>query len=363
MSTASGNKPAQSMAELLQKHSASFVALKKGEVIKAKVSKITSSEILLDVGAKTEAVVLEKDRKILRHLLGLLHVGDTVEASVLTPEGDMGYPIVSLRRFADNATWKLLEELLVTAEKINVTVTDSTKGGFLVEAEGGISGFLPQSHVPFTEDMDNLVGKTIKTSIVDLNREHKKVIFSAKDVLNTEAFKSISALLKKGETVHGVVSGMTSFGLFITLTKNDKTLEGFVYISEISWEKIDDISSHFQIGQPVEAVVLGTDEKAKRIDLSLKRLQADPFEEVVRAYPVDKKVSGTVTKIEDAGILLTLSPVGSISAEGMIRKEKIPPTTIYTVGQSITATVVQADSRKRRILLTPVLLEKPLMYR
>src|SRR5579872_52901 len=100
------------MAELMAKHQKTFVTLHKGDVIHATVSKITPTEILLEVGAKTEAVVLEKDRKIMKHLVSLLNKGDSVEAMVLNPESDMGYPIVSLRHFATDKTWILLEELL-----------------------------------------------------------------------------------------------------------------------------------------------------------------------------------------------------------------------------------------------------------
>lgn len=353
------------MADLLKNHTSSFVALKKGDTIKATVSKLTPTEILLDVNTKTEAVVLEKDRKIMKHLLHLINVGDTVEATVLSPESDLGYPLVSLRRFADNATWQLLDELLQSGEKITITVTDATKGGFLIEADNGISGFLPNSHIGLGEDADTLVGKNIQASVVDLNRENNKVIFSQKGILTADEFKKVVTTVKKGEKIQGVISGITSFGMFVTIPHviHDKSVEGLVHISEISWEKVQDIAVKFSVGEEVEAVVLGSDADSKRVDLSIKRLTADPFEEITKAYPLEKKVSGKVTAIDEAGVSLALPKVGEITVDAMIRKDKIPPTTKYAIGQTITATVTQVDSRKRRVLLTPVLLEKPLMYR
>lgn len=356
---------ATSMAELLAAHKTQFVSLQKGQAITGTITKISPQEILLDVGAKTEAVVMEKDRKILKHLLHLLKAGDTVEATVLSPESEEGYPVVSLRRFAENATWKLLEELLKSGDKIDTTVSESTKGGFVVDAENGISGFMPNSHVDPTEDTDELVGKTVKASIVDLNREQKKVIFSQKGVLTEENFKKAVANLKPGTKVTGIISGITTFGMFVNIPVPDASapLEALIHISEVSWEKVEDLGSRYSIGQHVEAVVIGADSDAKRVDLSIKKLTADPFEEIAKAFPVDKKVTGTIAAIDENGVTMDLGKVGEISVEGMIRKEKIPPTTKYEIGQQVQATVIQVDARKRKVLLTPVLKEKPLMYR
>ena len=116
--------------------------------------------------------------------------------------------------------------------------------------------------------------------------------------------------------------------------------------------------------QVIEAVVVRFDEENKRVNLSIKRLTADPFEALMEAYPVDKKVSGEVTKVEESGVTILLEGTKEMNeVEAFIKKEKIPPTTIYTVGQAITVTVSEFDKRKHRIIVVPVLLEKPLMYR
>lgn len=356
---------ATSMAELLAKHQSTFVNLHKGDVIKARVSKVAPTEILLEVGAKTEAVVLEKDRKIMKHLVSLLSVGDTVEAMVLSPESEMGYPVMSLRHFAEDKTWKFLEELLNSQEKVEVAVTEATKGGFLVESTTGVSGFLPNSHLAPTTDSDELVGQHIKASVVDLNRQQHKVIFSEKGIMTDEGFKKATSTLKEGQRVNGTISGITSFGLFVSLpiTGTENYLDGLVHISEASWERIEDLSTHYAVGQEVEAVVIGMDRESKRIDLSIKRLTRDPFQAIIDAYPVDRKVKGEVTEINEQGVEIALPKVNDMTVAGQIRKEKIPPTTKYTVGQEVTATVIQVDAKKRKVLLTPVLLEKPLMYR
>lgn len=360
---ADSSKSPMTMAELLAKHTQTFVTLHRGDIIQAKVSKITPTEILLEVGAKTEAVVLEKDRRIMKHLVSLLNVGDVVEAMVLNPESDEGFPVMSLRRFASDKTWVLLEELLKTQEKVEVTITEATKGGFLVQSASGISGFLPNSHISPTTDVDTLVGQTLKVSVVDLNREQNKVIFSEKGIVTSEDFKKATQALKEGQKVKGNISGITTFGLFVTISVNSVQLDALVHISEVSWERTTDLSQDYSMGQEVEAVVIGFDADAKRVDLSIKRLSADPFKVIAENYPVDKKVSGEVTAVTEQGVEVSLPGVAGIMVEGMIRKDKIPPTTKYEVGQQVQATVISVDSKKRKVLLTPVLKEKPLMYR
>jgi len=136
-----------------------------------------------------------------------------------------------------------------------------------------------------------------------------------------------------------------------------------VHISEVSWSKVEDLTQLFTTGQKVEAVVVGVDADAKRLDLSFKRLTMDPFAKISEAFPVDKKVSGSVKGIDESGVTVDLGEVEGQSVEGLIKREKISPNTTYEVGQKVNVTVSQIDTRKRKILLTPVLLEKPLMYR
>lgn len=357
--------PAISMADLLKSHNSSFIALKKGDAIKGKITKLSSSEILLDINTKTEAVVLEKDKKLLKQLLSILKVGEMVTATVLNPESDMGYPVVSLRRFIDDALWDKLNQLQSKQEKISVTVREVTKGGFLVDAEGGMSGFLPNSHIAFTQNQHELLGQTIPVVIVELNRDTHKVIFSQKAVTGDTDFKKAMEILKKGERVTITVISITSFGIFVQVPiphTQGIVVEGLVHISEVSWDKVANIYDIFAVGQTLEAVVIGFDEEAKRIDLSIKQLTADPFGEAAKHYAVDQKVIGTIAKIMDSGVLVGLGD-GDHKVEGLIRKDKIPPTITYKEGERVTATISQIDNKKRRIILVPVLLEKPIGYR
>lgn len=361
--TSSTNKPATSMAELMAKHGESVQPLTKGATVKGKITSINAGEIIMTLDNKTDVVVLEKDRRLHKQLMNSIKVGDSVEATVISIESEFGYPLVSLRHSLGEKMWEHLEKLKKSGEKMTVTVTELTKGGFVVEAEDGTEGFLPNSHMKTAASSDSVVGKQLQASIAEVSRENRKVIFSQKGSLTEDDFKTLAQMYKKDQKVSGTISGITTFGLFVSLPFKDETVDGLVHISEIAWEKVDDLSQLFTVGQKVDAVVIGMDSRSKRIDLSIKRLTQDPFAEIVKQFEVDKKVTGTVTEVNDMGVTLSLGKVGDNEVEGMIKKEKISPNTTYAVGDSVKATVVSVDSRKRKVMLTPVLTEKPLMYR
>jgi small subunit ribosomal protein S1 len=351
-------KPQSAMAQLLATHKNLFVTLKKGESVKGKLTKLTLNEILVDVGAKTDALVLERDKKIAQTILAQFKLGDTVEVNVLNPESDGGQPVVSLRRYLGNMAWEKLEELQKKTEQIVVTVKDSSKAGYVVETSFGISGFLPQSHVSFNQD-GLKPGQEIKVTILELNRSDNKVILSQKKAMTAEDFTAITKQFKLNQKVKVTVTTVTPFGLYVLLPKAEN-VEGFIHISEIAWEKVADLQELFTSGQEIEAAVTKFDTEMRRISLSIKRLTTDPFDALLEKYPVDKKVKGTVLRIEAGDVIFSLDEQGS---EGVLKKDKIPPTTVYSEGQVVDLTIADHDKRKHRLLVSPVLREKPLMYR
>lgn len=360
-STSSGQMSA--MAQLLAKHQNKFVTLKKGETIKAKLTKLTHNEILVDAGAKTEAHVLERDKRIVATILAQFKVGDTVEVNVLNPESESGQAVVSLRRFLGNQAWGNLEELQKKSEQVEVTIKDATKAGYVVDTSFGISGFLPQSHVSFSAG-DLAPGQTVKVTVLELNRTDNKVIFSQKKSMNDEEFASLAKQYKVGEKLKVTITNVTPFGVFVALPqpkggKGTSEVEGFIHISETSWEKVSDMAGTFAAGQEIEAVLTRFDNETRRISLSIKRLTADPFETLMEEYPVDKKVKGTVTGHEDGDVVFSFGE----DIQGVLKKDKIAPGTTYEEGQAVNLVIADHDKRKHRLLVSPVLLEKPLGYR
>lgn len=363
MASQPSDKSNSVMAQLLAKHKDSFTSVKKGETLKGTLTKLTSSEILVDIGAKSEAFVLEKDKRILRYILSLFKSGDKVEVSVLNPESESGQPVVSLRRYLGNLSWKKLEELDKSKDQIEVTVTDTSKAGYLVSTDFGITGFLPQSHIS-SGQQDIKPGVKVKVSVLELNREDNKIIFTQKTVISEDEFKNAIGQFETGKKISVEINNVTPVGIFVTLPakkteKKSTTLEGFIHVSEISWEKVEDPTELYTQGQKIEAVITKSDPETRRINLSMKRLSKDPFEALMEEYPVDKKVTGTVTSVDENGVTVAVAE----GVEGVIKKDKIPPGTSYTEGQQINATVSEHDKKRHKISLTPVLLEKPIGYR
>lgn len=363
------------MAQLLEKQKKAVVTLHKSDIVKGKITKLTPAEILVDINAKTEAVVLEKDKKILRSLLGTLKVGDEVAVSVLNTESDTGNPVVSLRRFIDDILWKRLEEKQKTQEPVHVAITEATKGGYLVDTDFGLSGFLPNSQTAVTTSLaeegarqysQELIGKKMDVYILEQNRQAHKIIFSQKPMVSEKQFKETVQNVKNGQKFTSIISHIATFGIFVTVPiEEGKTVDGLIHISEISWDKTEDIAALFTVGQTVETMVIGTDRDGKRLDLSIKRLTADPFEAVFKKYTADQKVTGVVSKVSDSGVTIDIvdEMAPNETIEGIIRKDKIPPSVKFEVGSTVIATVSEVDTKRHRIMLLPVLKEKPIGYR
>jgi small subunit ribosomal protein S1 len=312
----------------------------------------------MDISAKSEALVLERDKNLLNNLLKVIKEGDTVTATILSPESDSGQPIVSLRRFMEERNWVNYDKLQKENTQIEVTVTDVTKGGLVVQTAEGLSGFLPQSHM--TPGQQPQAGKKIKVYLLELNRADNRIIVTQKETISDEDFKIMTQDMKSGRKIDVVIVNITAFGLFVTVPLSEtKTMDGLIHISEISWEKVEDLSALFTVGQTVGAQVIGTDAKAKRIDLSIKRLTEDPFTKFGEKYPIDSKLKGTVSRIDDGNVYVSIEE----GIEGVIRKEKVPMNSTFEEGQTVNVIISEIDTRRHRILLSPVLLEKPIGYR
>lgn len=348
---------ATSMADLMASYKPDVKSLHKGENLEGTITKLTSGEILVDIGAKTEAQVLEKDRNALKILLSTLKEGDKVTVQILNPESDQGNSVVSLRRFMEERLWRDLEAKKSQNIVLDATVNDSTKGGFLVSA-GGIAGFLPNSQVSFSQNPEELIGKTVKVAVIEINKTDKRIIFSQKATVKAEDFEASVSGLSRGQSIKAKVTNTAPFGVFVILDNSGKKLEGFVHQSELSWEG-ENATDKFKKGDEIDAQVTGFDKDNKRVSLSIKRLSEDPFDKNVKSLSVDGKTKGTVKKVSSLGVMLTLES----GAEGLIKKEKIPPGTTYNPGDEVEVTVSEIDSSRRRVIVSPVLTAKPIGYR
>ncbi len=358
------------MEELLAQAGHEVKGIKKGDQVEGIVSAIGSGEILIDIKGKTEGIVLEKDRKLYNELLSQLSVGTKVKAMVISAESDNGHAVLSLRREMMDKNWIILLDKKEKGEEIEVAGVELTRGGLLVETMG-LRGFIPLSHLDGKEAPESLVGTKFKARILDLDRKERRIIFSQKTGrIDKASLKALLGKLKIGEEYKGTISGITNFGLFVKIpiepVGNPPTgggevgeIEGLVHISEISWEKVDEIGKMFKIGEAVTVLVIGIDIDNGKLNLSLKKLTVDPWEEVAKMYVKDQTVTGKVSKVSSFGVFVSLDS----GIEGLIHKSKIPSGVEFEPNERVECVVESVDANKRRIALVPLLKDKPVGYR
>ena len=257
-----------------------------------------------------------------------------------------------------------------TGETVEVKGLEVNKGGMIVLSEG-IRGFVPSSQFgkTYLGRMDLLLDKDFKVKVIEVDKEKNRLIFSERLVSEadeiakkTEALKFVNA----GDDFDGVVSGIMPFGVFVGVEvpfKEDAgvmgKVEGLVHISEISWEKVNDPNDYFKLGDRVRVRVLGIDENASKLNLSVKQLSGDPWKTVESKYPVGAKVTGKVSRIAPFGVFVTLEA----GVDGLIHISKIPSGNEPQVDSEIEVFVENIDIDQRRMSLGMVLTEVPVGYK
>lgn len=347
---------ASTMSELMSRSSSQFKPLQKGQIVEGVIKKLTSSEILLDIGAKGDALVIEYDKKNLSNLLKMLHEGERVRASVISAESEEGFPVVSLRRTLEELTYKLLEEAYKNNTPISVKVVESGRGGYFAESLSGVRGFLPNSQVLSQEA---LVNHMIDVKVIECDREKKRVIFSQKAVVYVTDPAKISTYIKQDEVVTVTIQAVTTHGLYVVLEKGDIQIEGFIHISEVSYQRIEDLHALYKAGDKISAQVIDIDTENRRINLSVKSLDKDSFSEVKQKYTKDQEVKAVVTDVKSRGVSVEVEK----GLFGFIQASKIPSETVYQKGQTIDAQIVDFDDNKRLVMLVPILKTKFVGYR
>jgi len=361
------SKEPQTMEELLAQSSLPIKIFKVGDVVEGIVTEKTPKAIYLDIGGKTEGMVIDREMKAAADFIKQLKVGDKVLAVVTQPENDRGQTLLSLKKAALQKLWQEFEEKLKTGEIIKVRGLQVNKGGLLVEAKG-LSGFIPASQFSsaLAGKVEELIGKTLEVKVIEVEPTKNRLVFSEKAVSEASLLKEQAEALKKikvGDILEAEITGVMPFGFFAKVNVGEKrkpvTLEGLVHISEISWEKVEDPAKFYRVGDRVKVKVLGVDKKGGKLNLSIKQLFPDPWEGIEKKYPVDSKVKGTVVRLAPFGVFINLEP----GIEGLIHISKIPAEKSFKVGEKVDCFVEFLDKENRRLSLGLVLKEKPVGYK
>jgi len=356
-----------SMEELLASVGYELRIPKKGETVRGLVTGVTRKAVLVDIGAKTEGLVAEKEYAAAKEFIAGLKIGEEIEVYVLSDENDRGQIMLSLRRAMFDKLWSMLEMYLESEQEVKVKGGEVNRGGMIVKWQG-LRGFVPTSQFAgqYAGNFRELVGKSFSVKPIEVDREKNRLIFSEKLVseaekihLRDEALKNVKA----GDVFSGKVTGVLSFGAFVAvqvpMKDGEVTVEGLVHISEISWEKVEEIAKYLTKGEQVQVKVLGVEEGTGKLNLSIKQLSADPWSLAAKKYAAGTTLKGKVSRSAPFGVFVNFEP----GVDGLIHISRVSDFGELKMGEEIEVLVENIDPEHRRMSLGPVLTQVPVGYK
>lgn len=333
---------------------------KPGMLVEGSVAIISKGAILVDFDGIATGLVTGRELHDSLNTLKGLQEGDRISAYVIEDENSDGLVILSLRKASQEKRWVQFTDAHESGKIIKVVASEANKGGLLLELDG-IKGFIPVSqlaplHYPRVDGADpglilqrlqSLVGIEFAVKIISIDKENGKLILSEKAAFDDDRKKSLTSL-KPGMVVHGKVSGIVKFGIFVAFDG----LEGLVHISEIAWGHVSNPSDFAKLGDKVDVEVIGVE--GDKISLSMKRLIADPWLEVASKYSVGTVVEGEINRITPFGAFMALEGDinGLIHVTEITDKPVTDPNEALKVGDKVKARVIAIEPDERRIGLS-----------
>jgi small subunit ribosomal protein S1 len=343
-----------------------FKRLKRGDVAEGIIVQVSPGEVLVDVGAKSEGIISNREvERLGPEFLAQLNVGDDVLVYVVTPEDRNGNIILSFSRAQLERDWRRAEKMFEAGEIFEGTVAGYNKGGLIVRL-GKVRGFVPASQLTMRrkrsqdeslsgeEKRAELVGQTLQLKIIELDRERNRLILSERAAMREWRRQQKAQLLtelREGDIRRGEVISLCDFGAFVDLGGAD----GLIHLSELSWRRVAHPNEVLKVGDEVEVYVLNVDRERRRIGLSFKRLQPDPWTQAVNKYTEGQLVEGTVTKLVKFGAFARLA---DDDIEGLIHVSELNdqhvthPKEVVKEGDTLTLRVIRVDVQRRRIGLS-----------
>ena len=326
-----------------------------GDLVSGTIVKVERDEVLLDIGYKSEGVIPSRELSIRKDAnpADIVSVGDAVEALVLQKEDKDGRLILSKKRAEYERAWSKIEEKFNNGENVEGEVIEVVKGGLILDI--GLRGFLPASLVDLrrVKDLQSFMGDRLEARVIEMDRNRNNVVLSRRVVLEEgrkEERAAILGKLEKGMILPGVVSSIVDFGAFVDLGG----IDGLVHISELSWSHVNHPSEVVKVGDKVEVKVLDVDLSRERISLGLKQTQPDPWQELVKKFPVGSIIEGQVTKLVPFGAFVQLEDgvEGLVHISEMARGHVETPEQVTAVGTDVHVKVMDVDLDRRRISLS-----------
>jgi small subunit ribosomal protein S1 len=340
---------------IVPNYEATFRTIEEGEVVTGNVVRIDKDEVLVDIGYKSEGVIPANELSIRKSVdpKDEVHLGEEVDAIVMTKEDQDGRLIMSKKRARFEKAWRRIETAAESGEPVEGTVIEVVKGGLIIDL--GVRGFLPASLVDIRRvpNLDEYMGTKIETKVIELNRSRNNVVLSRRAVLEEErkeVRQQILDRLQPGLVVEGQISNIVDFGAFVDLDG----IDGLIHISELSWSHVNHPSEILTIGDTVKVKVLDIDRDRQRISLGLKQTQEDPWQRIVDTYNVGDELEGKVTKVVTFGAFVEILD----GVEGLVHISELAPhhvespREIVHPGDEIRVKILEIDSERRRLSLS-----------
>ena len=342
----------ESFAELFEE-SLTFIEMTPGSLVNATVVEVTPDFVTVSAGLKSEGVIPAEQFK---NEAGELTVqkGDVVEVALESVEDGFGETKLSREKARRLRAWEVLEEALENDEIITGIISGKVKGGFTVEL-GDIRAFLPGSLVDVrpVRDTTYLEGKELEFKLIKLDQRRNNVVVSRRAVVEEEYSAERDALLEtlaEGKVVKGIVKNLTDYGAFIDLGG----IDGLLHITDMAWKRVKHPSEIIQMGDEVDVKILKFDKEKSRVSLGLKQLGEDPWQDLVRRYPVNTRLFGKVSNLTDYGCFVEIED----GVEGLVHvsemdwtNKNVNPSKVVTLGDEVEVMILDIDAERRRISL------------
>jgi small subunit ribosomal protein S1 len=348
------------MDELLDMYDRKMSNFAEGDIIRGKVLKVIGSEVVVDIGYKSEGVlpvneVTGYDGQI------TVKPGDELDVFIERLENNSGYIVLSREKAERMLVWDRIEAAFKADEPISGRVVERVKGGLAVDV-GGVKAFLPGSLIDTKpiKNLDSLRGQEYKFKIVSFDKKRNNIVLSRRAIVEVEqaaAKADTFSRLQEGQHTHGAVKNITDYGVFVDLGGVD----GLLHITDVSWGRVNHPSEYFNVGDEIEVVVLKFDSAAERVSLGYKQKSQDPWTDVVQRYPLGSKVHGRVVSLTDYGAFIELEEgvEGLIHVSEMSWTKKVRnPSKLLAMGAEVDAVVTDVNVQNRRISLSLKALEQ-----
>src|SRR5215472_11586336 len=341
-------------ARLLDVYDNSFRNIAEGEVVKGTVLKVTASEVVVDVGYKSEGIIsvgefVDENGEV------TVQAGDIVDVLLERTEDREGYVVLSREKAEKMKIWDEVEKAYAERKVVIGRVIERIKGGLAVDI--GVRAFLPGSQIDVrpVRNLDALRGQELRMRVIKVNKKRGNIVLSRKALLeeeNAEKKKHTLETLAEGKVLKGVVKNITDYGAFVEL---EAGVEGLIHVSEMSWSKrVKHPSKILNVGDTVDAMVLGVDPTARRISLGLKQVETNPWHELADRYPVGSKIQGKVRNLTEFGAFVEVEEEidGLIHISDMSWSKRIKhPSEVLKKGDVVEAMVLNIDAENQRLSL------------